>query len=642
MAQNFTYGKASQEEIDMKSYEKDTSAHAVILNEFGKAEITVTNTNDIRLIYEYHVKIKIFDHKAFPNGTIELHLRNNEDNSLVDEINNISGITSYKDDNGSTQVTALDPKSIYKSKDSRYQSTMKFAMPALRDGCIVEYRYILITPFFDHFHTWQFQTELPKIYTEFEAHIPGFWTYNVSLRGALKLSKSQSDIERSCFSARGATCDCVKLDYGMKDVPAFIKEEYMTTPKNFLSALNFNLVEYTNPYTGVKTKVTREWKDVDYQLKDSPEFGGLLKKKELVKEHIPPAILSLTDSTEKAKAIYKWVQGSFKWNNYVGIYSNDGLKKAIEAHSGSIAEINITLINALNAAGLNTEAVLLSTRDHGLINKLYPVIGDFNYVIAKVNINNKSYFLDATDPLLPFGILPINCLNDQGRAFRLDKPSYWVDLDTKQRKTSTFTLDLSLQEDGKMKGKLTHYSQGYEAYLVRKEIKRFNTLDEYVENLNGRLHRLKILKSNITNTDSLNSPITEEYEIEMEAISKSANDRFVLNPYFFHKMTINPFRLPERTYPVDMGMSSDDRFILHIQIPAQYTIESKPQTQSLSLSDRDAKFSTRFDSNDNTYTFSSSIEFNKSIFSSGEYPYLKEFFNKIIRAEKADLVFKKK
>ena len=33
-AQNFDYGKASQAEIDMKTYDKDTSAHAVVLNEY--------------------------------------------------------------------------------------------------------------------------------------------------------------------------------------------------------------------------------------------------------------------------------------------------------------------------------------------------------------------------------------------------------------------------------------------------------------------------------------------------------------------------------------------------------------------------------------------------------------------------------
>jgi hypothetical protein len=642
MAQNFSYGKASQEEIDMKIYDKDISAHAVVLNEFGKSEIGLTNSDDIRLTYEYHVKIKIFDHKGFSNGTVELHLRNNETNSLSDEVDNVTGITSYKDDNGLTQTAQLDPKNIYKTRDGKYQSTLKFAMPGLHDGCIIEFRYILITPFFEHFRSWQFQSELPKVYTEYEAHIPGFWTYNVALRGPLNLSKNQSEIEHKCFSARGSTCDCVKLVYGMKDVPAFIKEEYMTTPKNFLSALNFVLVEYTNPFTGAKTKITKEWKDVDYQLKDSPEFGGQLKKKEMVKGHIPPAVLSIADNTEKAKAVYRWVQKGFKWNNYIGIYSNDGLKKAFETHAGSVADINLTLVDALNAAGLNAEAVLLSTRDHGLVNKLYPVIGDFNYVIAKANIDNNTYFLDATDPILPFGILPEKCLNDQGRVFSLDKPSFWVDIDTKQRRINTIALDLTLQDDGKLKGKWNHFSQGYDAYLKRKEIKKFNSLDEYVESVAGQIRRVKILRSDIPNIDSLDSPVNENYDIELDVRGNLKNDRFVINPYIFDQIQINPFKLTDRNYPVDMGMPSEDRYIVIIHIPAQYAIENKFPNQTLYLSDKDGLFATSFDENNNTYTFSSIVKLNNAVYPAGEYPYLKEFFNKIILAEKADMVFKKK
>jgi len=36
------------------------------------------------------------------------------------------------------------------------------------------------------------------------------------------------------------------------------------------------------------------------------------------------------------------------------------------------------------------------------------------------------------------------------------------------------------------------------------------------------------------------------------------------------------------------------------------------------------------------------IQFNKGIYSADEYPYLKEFYNKIIQSEKAEIVFKKK
>ncbi|HEY4325766.1 MAG TPA: DUF3857 domain-containing protein [Mucilaginibacter sp.] len=642
IAQDFSYNKITQQEIDLKNYQKDTSANAVILNEFGKAEITLSYNNAIRLVYEYHVKIKIFNHKGFSNGTVEIHLKNNEDNSVSDEINNIAGITSYKDDNGITQVTELDSKKIYTTRDYKFQTTMKFAMPGLHDGCVIEYRYILISPFLDHFHSWQFQSEIPKMNTTYEAHIPGFWRYNVALRGPLKLTQNQSDIEPNCFSAGGGSSGCLHSVYEMKDVPAFVKEEYMTSPKNFLSALNFDLLEYTNPYSGVKTNVTTDWKDIDFRLKKNPDFGAQLEKKDLVRENIPPAILDIHDDTERAKAIYKWVQTWFKWNNYTGIYSVDGIKKAIKQHSGGVADINITLVDALNAAGINAEAVLLSTRDHGVINKLYPVMGDFDYLLANVTIGENSFFLDATDPLLPFGILPVKCLNDQGRVFSFDKPSFWVNMDTKQSRINTYVLDLTLSEDGRLKGKLIHYSKSYDAYLKRKSIKKFNTLDEYVDNMEEHFNKIKILKSNIENIDSLDKPIGEEYELEINVKNNLDSGRFILNPYIFDKITNNPLKLRERNYPVDIGMPSENRYIITIHMPPHYTIENKLPDQSLQLPDNGGIFTTRFENTDNTFTFSNIVRFNKAIYQTSEYQYLKEFFNKIILAEKAEIVLRKK
>jgi len=642
MSQNFEYGKASPEEMDLTRYDKDTSANAVVLNEFGKANIEQTSGSQVRLVYEYHVKIKIFDHKGFPNGTVEIHLRNNEDNSVSDEVNNIEGITSYKDDNGVTQVAELDKKKIYTTRDYKYQSTMKFAMPGLHDGCVIEYRYIYITPFFDHFHSWQFQGPIPKMYSEYYAQIPGFWHYNIALRGPLKLTKESSDIESNCFSAGSSSSGCLVLDYAMKDIPAFVVEEYMTAPRNFLSALNFDLVERTNLYTGVKTRVTAEWSDVDNQLKISQGFGTQLKKTNLVKDHLPPDILRVPDSLEKAKAIYHWTQKWFKWNNYTGVYSDDGIKKAIEMHSGSIADINITLIDALNAAWIKTEAVLLSTRDHGIINKLYPVIGDFNYLVAGANIADKSYFLDASEAFLPFGILEEKCLNDQGRVFSLDKPSFWTDMDTRQIRSNTYALDLTLQDDGTLKGTYDHYSKGYAAYLKRKAIKGFNTPGDYIDNMSDHLRKIKISKSNISGLDSLDEPISEHYEIEVNVKNNLDNEKLSLNPYLFDKISINPFKLKERNYPVDMGMPSENRYILTIHLPANYVVEAKPHDQALALSGQGGRFLSIFDANGNTITFSNVIQFNRSVYQPEGYAGLKEFYNKIILAEKEEFVFRKK
>jgi transglutaminase-like putative cysteine protease len=638
-AQDFPFGRFTIEEMNQKSYKNDTSAHAYVIQEFGSSRIDIAGDDEIKTAYKYHVKIKIFDSKAFDKGTIRISYYDSKDTH--DEVTDIRGATTYIDDNGSVKIAEMDKSKIFTTTENQYWKEIKFALPNIRKGCIIEYSYTKILEGFYRFPKWEFQDDIPKAYSEYEAHIPAFWVYNASMRGVLKLTKSVAVEEKECFSSHGSKCSCSFLTYGMANIPAFITEDHMTSAKNFLSAISFDLQEYTNPYTGSKVKVTKDWKDIDYNYKHADFFGSQIKK-DLLKPYIAPVIAGKTSDMAKAMAVYTYIQNTIKWNK---IYSrgSDGVKKALDNHTGDVADINLALVAALNSAGIKTDAVLLSTRENGIINRLYPVENEFNYVIAKANMGEQSYLLDATDPMLPYGMLPLKCINDQGRVMSLDKPSYWIDLvTTTQKKNATSSLDLTLQPNGKLKGTIVTYSSGYEAYEKRKEIKKYNSVDEYVENLDEKLGKVKILKSNIINLDSLQNPLGEQYEVEIDVFDNLNHNRFSFNPVLFNRHVTNPFKLEERTYPVDWGMPSSDRYILTMHLPEGYAMDSAPQALSIGLPNQGGKFVTDFTGDGNTFTYSNVIQFNKSFYATEEYPYLKELYNKIIASEKADIVFSKK
>ena len=644
-AQDFAYGQTSDTELKMTKYEKDPSAHAVVLQEYGKSQIDVANDDELKLRFDYHIKIKIFDNAGFDAATKEIILKNASDNSSRDEIEKIKGTTYFVDASGSVKTVDFDASKVYVTRNYKEQSTAKFTMPALTPGCIIEYKLTFVSPVnlcLDHFQPWYFQSSIPKIFSQYEAVIPGHFSYNATLHGYLKLTDTKADVETNCFSAGGSSSSCSDIKYSMADVPAFVDEEYMTSNRNYISSISFDLVEFTNPYTSSKTKGTKEWKDIDYNLKWDYSFGGELKRADYFKDRMVPVVAGSSNDLEKAKAIYSYMQQRYKWNNYVGIYSYTSVKKAYESHTGSIADINLGLVDALNSAGISTEAVLVSTRENGFINDLYPAVNQFNYVIAKANIGDKSYFLDATDPLLSFGMLPFQCINGKGRVFNMDKPSYWVDLNPAQKRVSTSTMDLTLTEDGKLKGTITYYSLGYEAYETRSAIKKYTTQDEYVAAFGAKLPKVKILKAEITNLDTLDKPLVEKYDVEINASDKTGSGSFSFNPFFMSKITSNPFKLAERTYPVDMGVLNDYRTILTVHLPPGYVIDSPPQNIGEALPNNGGRFLTDFHSDDNSFTFSHIIQLNKPIFEAEEYPYLKEFYNKIILSEKAEMIFKKK
>ncbi|WP_295770266.1 DUF3857 and transglutaminase domain-containing protein [uncultured Mucilaginibacter sp.] len=639
LASDFPFGNFTVEEMSLKAYEKDKTANAVVLNEFGKSWIS--SGDGIPLIHEYHIKIKIFNSKAFDKGNIEIPLYKSDNNSF-ERVRDIEAVTFYTDDNGGVQRLAFNASNIIRENKNKYWDVVKFAMPGLRDGCIIEYKYTIESPYTLNMKDWTFQTDIPKINSEYEVHIPGFFNFKATLVGPLKLTKNTGDLERECFQVRGSKSDCSKLVFGMADVPAFIEEDHMTSPKNFIAAIDFELNDYVDPYDGTKHVKTQTWTDIDKSLKQSDSFGSQLKKSGVFKDKLPLILTGATDSLSKARAIYAYFQKNVKCNNIYGIWSDNGVRKALDTHSGSVADINLGLVTALNAAGLNTEAVILATRDHGFINKLYPVVGGFNYVVAKVNVNNKTYLLDATEPYLPFGMLPERCLNDQGRVMSLNKPSYWIDMKASQKWARTYAMDLTLQPNGKLTGVIKNFSMGYEALSKRKAIKKFNSIDEYVENLDEKNTKLKILKAEVLNVDSLDLPLSEVYEVEINLFDNMNNNRMAFNPFFLNQISENPFKLAERTYPVDWGAQSDTKVILTMHLPEGYEIENPPKGVSLGLPNSGGRFLTAFDSQSTTFTFSHVIQLNNAIYSSDEYPYLKELFNKIIQEQKSDIIFRKK
>ncbi len=637
-AQDFEFGKPTHEELEMKTYSKDSSANAVVLKEFGTA--TISNRDNTPLVFQYHVKIKILNSKGFEHGDVLIRLRKQE--GREETVEDLEGVTFSKDENGLIRSAPLEKTSIYNINKSQYTNQVKFAMPNLKEGSIIEYKYTLVSPFIFNFKSWNFQSDMPKIYSEYVARIPAVYNYNVVLRGSKKLSKNTSDLARDCFTPGGGLrADCSVLTYTMADVPAFVEEKYMTAPSNFVSALYFELSDYSD-YNGVKHKLTKEWKDIDYELKTNEMFGKQMKRKDLFKDKIAGITQGATDDLGKAKAVYLYLQKWFKWNDEYGVYSPGGIKKALDRRTGSSADINLSLVSALSAAGLPAEAVILSTRDNGSVNKIFPVVSDFDYVVAQVEIGEKKYLLDATDPLLPFGLLPVRCINEQGRVISLEKPSYWADLKASQKESSLYTITLNIEENGKIKGTVNNYSFGYEAYNKRKKIKKFNSIDEYVESLDDNMPKIKILKSDVKNLDNNELPLSEEYEIEMNAYEKPDEDRFSFNPFFMDRITENPFKLADRTYPVDWGAPSETKIMLRLNFPAQYEVISKPTSVGLSLPLKGGRYISQSSVDGNEFSFTELKQLDKSVYEPEEYPYLKELFNKIVQTERTNITFKKK
>ncbi len=269
---NESFGNLSEEERSYTVFTKDSTANAVVLYEKG-GNYFETIEQRIQLVKKYHVKIKILKEQGFSEANISIPLYNGE--SLSENIKSIRAIT-----HNNKIKTGLSQTKIYTIDHNERWSEKKFTFPNVQIGSILEYEYTIVSPFIFNLNGWTFQSHLPKVYSEYNAKIPGNYIYNRTLAGNLALETNSASVIKNCFYVDGynSSADCEVIKYAMKDIPAFkADEEYMLSSSNYISRINFELSEMYK-MDGTHIKYTKTWDDVDREFKKDKDIGRQLTK----------------------------------------------------------------------------------------------------------------------------------------------------------------------------------------------------------------------------------------------------------------------------------------------------------------------------------------------------------------------------
>ncbi len=622
------FGELTPFEKEFVGYKKDTTAMAVYLYERGDNYFDIRNDR-IWLITEYHAKIKILKKDGYDKANVEIPYYHSDD--ATEAVINIRGITH----NG-VQRSGLHKDKVYKVDINERWSAKRFTLPNVQLGSIVEYTYEIQSPFFFNLKGWDFQEDIPKVYTEYHAKIPGNWVYNRTLIGELGLAVNDAKVKKNCFSVPGIpnSASCEVLTYAMKDVPAFEEaEDYMLSGKNYRAGLKFELSEY-HRFRGGISKYTKSWKDVDKEFRTDRDIGSQLKKKNFFEKNVPEGLLhNDADELTRAKNIYAFVKEHYTWNEKYGLWHDNRVKKAFDEHQGNVAEINITLINLLNAAGIKADMTLLATRGYGLPTMTHPVMSDFNYIVAKVDIDGKTYLLDATVKDLPFGMLPFKCLNYYGRVMDFDKESYWMDIEPEPKNSKVVRTQMSFDvEEGKAMGLFSVVSSGYESIDIRGEL-RSSTEEEYLDDLEEKIgDDFYITSYEVQEENSNEKRLSQKFGFEIENVLQG--DRIYLDPFVVKFFGKNPFTTSKRYYPIDFGYLRNYGYSLNLIVPEGYTVKSLPEEKSMALPGNAGFLRFQFRPNGNgMVNVFFDLRLNATQYRSDAYDIIKEFFAHAVQAQ---------
>jgi hypothetical protein len=628
-----------------KVYPIDSSAQAVIIYDGGSAKYVSDNAEWFNINYTYKKRIRLLNKNAFNLATVEIPLWKGD--RTEDRIEKLEACT-YTLENGSVVKTKLDKESLFKDKASKNYTIQKFTFPNLKEGCIIEYTYSVTSPNSYYLKGWKFQDSYPVLKSEYEVSIPTLFNFISVGNGYydLKPKTVSNDIEnfhlraqsegafsRSEYFTYKATI--VYYKWSIDNLTALKKESYTTTLENHISKIDFQLKSMDYP-DSPPTPYMGTWNGLVTTLMKDEEFGaGLSDKNNWMEDDLANLIVK-KDDLGTAKNIYKYVRDNFSCTDHDAIEMTGSLKKAYLAKKGNVADVNLVLVAMLKKAGISTDPVLLSTRDNGVANEQYPLIGKFNYVIAKAMIGGKEVLLDASQKKLGFGYLPAYCYNGSGRIISENPFLVMLSADSINESKFTSILISNDPDSKKITGTFISNLGPVESYNLRTELASSDKT-EYFKKLKAGFNDVEISNESL---DSLNNP-DENISVVYDFALKFDEDIIYYNPLMGEAYKTNPFTALTRNYPVEMPFKIDELIVLNMEVPTGYTIDELPKSVKLSLNDTEGMFEYIIQSDGKKIQLKCSIQLNKANFEPDDYQTLRDFFTYIVKKESEQFVFKK-
>ncbi|GAA3951050.1 transglutaminase domain-containing protein [Hymenobacter algoricola] len=651
------FGKIDERDLTGANFVADSAAAAVILCDYGRSHFEYID-GDFRILFERVTRIKILKKSGYDWATVKVPLYHKERNA--EKLTGLKGFT-YNLVDGHMVKEKLPTEAIFRDEATANVTVRKFTLPNVRVGSIIEYSYLVTSDFLFNFQDWQFQHEIPVRWSEYQATIPKYFDYKTLMQGydALALNEHTEGVMQAALRESGGTSGSgfatqrvagsttmvqvpTKIHrWVMKDVPAFRDEPYMTSYKDYVDRIDFELAGIRwegQPYQ----PVSNTWVQIDRELLTDDNFGAQLKRGSFMKDQLTPLLAKETDPAARVAAIHALVRKSVKYNGTDRLYTAGTLRHAYDVHTGSAADVNLLLIATLREAGLTANPVMLSTRDNGMINTDLPLVSKFNYVIAHVSLpDGKEMLVDATEELLPCGTLPQRCLSRTGRLVMPNpEESRWVDLKPTQRYLEYRQIQLTVDERGGITGKVHQEHGGYSAQHERELLQKQGE-KKYIEQLASAHEGWSIPKFAFKEREQLPKPLTLDYEFA-SAGADGPTSTIYLSPLRSFSDEKNPFRHEERLFPVDFGAQVDETVMMTITLPAGFVAEELPKSALVDLPEDGGRYSYTIVPGENAIQIVSRMSLRKPFYSAEEYAYLREFYNRMLAKQAEQIVLKKK
>ena len=561
------YGKVGPESIDYKSCPFDKNAEAVVLSDVGESHFEQT-PNSFEVVYERVTRIKIFNEAGIKWATVEIPFYREGD--IYEQVEFIEAST-YNFQNGKLSKSNLDYANCHVEKINESWNQTKFAMPNVKPGSVIEYKYKIRSDYVFNLRDWEFQWKIPVLSSKYIVKMIPFYQYSWLLQKASKFDSQTSKVDQGLEqNFGGAKYHDVISEYEMKNLPAFKDEEFITTSDDYIIKLDFQLSKVTQ-ITGISQNVMTTWPELITDFLKNESFGGYIKKSsDIATKQFDLKSFTTKTPQEKFDSIMTLVKNNFSWNKTNSKFASKSPKNFLKDKYGNAADINLFTIGLLNAVGIEAVPVIVSTRKNGRIKYDYPFSHFFNYVIIFATIDGKNILADATEPQAANDQISIKCMNDKGLIIKKDQVN-WIMLQPllAAKKFSKMVIDIS------------DLSQSASIETTETNQDALNSRNEFASDMNA-------LKKSLTNKgynlpDSSLSIVSSlpkmPYQFKYKTVDNPEiiNGKIYVSPFLHEIVKDNPLKQPTRTYPIDMTYPTKRAYYSVINSPKGYKVDFVPE-----------------------------------------------------------------
>ena len=639
------FGKIAPADFTIKQT-YDSGASAVVIADIGSSIFEGNSKGRFSLVHKHFRRVKIIDKNGFDAAKVSVDLY--IDGDAEEKLDDLRAYT-YNLEDGKIVTTKLEPTAVFTEKVSKKHIGKKFTFPAVKEGSVIEYSYVVKSDFIFNLQPWTFQAEYPCLWSEYQVDIPEFYQYVTMNQGYMQIDRTTSSYSttfRVSIPGGADKDEQVTMNgtvnstrWVAKNIPAMKEENFTSSLQNYVSRVEFQLsaIQYEG---GLRHDMMGNWQLFGKKLMEDESFGSAVaKNNNWLDNDLKNVIGGAGSKLAIAQKIFAYVRDNSTCTSHSSLYLAGSLKDAYTKHSGSVADINLLLVAMLKHEGIAADPVLLSTKTHGFTNEIYPLIDRFNYVTCRAEIDGVSYNLDASNPYNGFDHLPSYCYNGHARVITKDMamPVYFEADSLIERKTTT--VFISNDEKEGMAGSFKSQLGYYESHNLREKLK--GSAKEYLKDIkSGNSFELKVAEAGIDSLKIPEMPALVHYDFSFKP---AADDNIIyFNPMLAEGYKENPFKSANRQYPVEMAYAFDETYVLNMEIPKGYVAEEIPKSVKVAFNEDEGAFEYLVQKSEDNIQFRARVRLNKATFTPEDYSSLRDFFGFIVKKENEQIVLKKK